>query len=221
MDLHKVIKNSYAKKKDQKNAFKDKGYVYDEQLSNKNNAIYYNPETKKVMHSVKGTNPFSAKDLYTDAMLSMGMLKKTDRYKDSHKKLRQAKEKYGTDTADIVGHSMGASISSYIGDKNKDKVYTLDKASTFGQKSRNNEKAYRTKGDMVSILNKNSKNMTTLQNPNPASNYGGILGKAYDTLKAHNVDNIKNSGITMQSDIPVEGHEVTVPDAPYEAPNFV
>jgi hypothetical protein len=29
MDLHKVIKNSYAKKKDQKNAFKDKGYVYD------------------------------------------------------------------------------------------------------------------------------------------------------------------------------------------------
>ena len=220
MDLHKVIKNSYAKKKDQKNAFKDKGYVYDEQLSNKNNAIYYNPETKKVMHSVKGTNPFSAKDLYTDAMLSMGMLKKTDRYKDSHKKLRQAKEKYGTDTADIVGHSLGGSISSYIGSKN-DKVHTLDKGATFMQKSRNNEKAYRTKGDMVSILNKNSKNMTTLQNPNPTSNYGGILGKAYDTLKAHNVDNIKNSGIMFQSDITPQEHEVTIPDAPYEAPNFV
>jgi len=216
MDLHKVIKNSYAKKKDQKNAFKDKGYIYDEQLSNKNNAIYYNPETKKVMHSVKGTNPFSAKDLYTDAMLSMGMLKKTDRYKDSHKKLRQAKEKYGTDTADIVGHSLGGSISSYIGSKN-DKVHTLDKGATFMQKSRNNEKAYRTEGDAVSLLNKNSKNMTTIKNPNKKS----VFGKAVDALNAHNVDNIKNSGIMFQSDIPVESHEVTIPDQPYEAPNYV
>ena len=201
MDLHDVIKNSYSKKKDQKNAFKDKGYVYDETLSNKNNAIYYNPETKKLIHSVKGTNPYSVKDLYTDAMLSMGMLKKTDRYKDSHKKLRQAKEKYDVDSADIIGHSMGATVGSYIGSKN-DRVYTLDKGATIGQKSRNNEKSYRTEGDMVSILNKNSKNMTTLKNPDPPSNYGGILGKAYDTLKAHNVDNIKDLGITFQSDNP-------------------
>ena len=201
MDLHDVIKNSYSKKKDQKNAFKNKGYVYDEQLSNKNNAIYYNPETKKLMHSVKGTNPFSAKDLYTDAMLAMGMLKKTDRYKDSHKKLRQAKTKYDVDSADIVGHSLGGTVGSYIGSKN-DRVYTLDKGATIGQKSRNNEKAYRTEGDMVSILNKNSKNMTTLKNPDPPIDYGGILGRGYTALQAHNVDNIKNSGITFQSDIP-------------------
>jgi Tfp pilus assembly protein PilP len=206
MDLYKIVKNTYAKKKDQKNAFKDKGYVYDEKLSNKNNAIYYNPETKQLIHSVKGTNPLSVKDLYTDAMLSMGMLKKTDRYKDSHKKLRQAKEKYGVDSADIVGHSLGGSISSYIGSKN-DKVYTLNKGATIGQKSRNNEKAYRTEGDMVSILNKNSKNMTTLKNPDPQIDYGGILGRGYTALQAHNVDNIKNSGILFQSDIPLSNRD--------------
>ena len=189
MDLHKVIKNSYARKKDQKNAFKDKGYVYDEQLSNKNNAIYYNPETKKVMHSVKGTNPFSAKDLYTDAMLSLGMLKKTDRYKDSHKKLRQAKEKYGTDTADIVGHSLGGSISSYIGSKN-DKVHTLDKGATIGTKTRSREKAFRSAGDAVSALSANAKNMTTLGSNNYLRD-GVIMG----ALKAHNVSNIKNEKI--------------------------
>ena len=213
MDLHKVIKNSYAKKKDQKKAFTDKGYVYDEKLSNKNNAIYYNPETKKVLHSVKGTDPTNIKDLYTDAMLSMGMLKKTDRYKDSHKKLREAKAKYGTDTADILGHSLGASVSSYVGDKNKDKVYTLDKGATFGQKSRSNEKAYRTKGDMVSILNKNSKNMTTLKNPNKKSRFGGIIGGAINALKAHDTDNIKGSGITFQSEVPVESNAITVPQS--------
>ena len=211
MDLYKVIKNSYAKKKDQKKAFVDKGYIYDESLSNKNNAIYYNPETKKVLHSVKGTDPTNIKDLYTDAMLSMGMLKKTDRYKDSHKKLRQAKEKYGTDTADIIGHSLGGSISSYIGDKNKDKVYTLDKGATFGQKSRKNEKAYRTDGDMVSILNKNSKNMTTIKNPNKKSKIPGIIGKAIDSLKAHDTDNIKGSGITIANDEP-ESFPVKLPE---------
>jgi hypothetical protein len=212
MDLHAVIKNSYAKKKDQKKAFTDKGYVYDEKLSNKNNAIYYNPETKKVLHSVKGTDPTNIKDLYTDAMLSMGMLKKTDRYKDSHKKLREAKAKYGTDTADVVGHSLGSGIASYISDKNKDKVYTLDKATTIGGKTRSNEQSYRTKGDVVSIFNKNSKRTKTLDNPNKKSKIP-IIGKVIDALNAHNVDNIKGSGITFQSEVPVESHTVTVPQS--------
>ena len=209
MDLHKVIKNSYAKKKDQKKAFVDKGYIYDESLSNKNNAIYYNPESKKVLHSVKGTDPTNIKDLYTDAMLSMGMLKKTDRYKDSHKKLRQAKEKYGTDTADVVGHSLGSGIASYISDKNKDKVYTLDKATTIGGKTRSNEQSYRTKGDLVSIFNKNSKRTKTLDNPNKKSKIP-IIGKAIDALRAHDVDNIKGSGITIANDEP-ESFPVKLP----------
>ena len=209
MDLHKVIKNSYAKKKDQKKAFVDKGYIYDESLSNKNNAIYYNPESKKVLHSIKGTDPTNIKDLYTDAMLSMGMLKKTDRYKDSHKKLREAKAKYGTDTADVVGHSLGSGIASYISDKNKDKVYTLDKATTIGGKTRSNEQSYRTKGDLVSIFNKNSKRTKTLDNPNKKSKIP-IIGKIIDGLNAHSVDNIKGSGITIATEEP-ESFPVKLP----------
>jgi len=171
--------------------------------------MYYNPETKKVLHSVKGTDPTNIKDLYTDAMLSMGMLKKTDRYKDSHKKLREAKAKYGTDTADVVGHSLGSGIASYISDKNKDKVYTLDKATTIGGKTRSNEQSYRTKGDLVSIFNKNSKRTKTLDNPNKKSKIP-IIGKAIDALRAHDVDNIKGSGITIANDEP-ESFPVKLP----------
>jgi hypothetical protein len=32
-------------------------------------------------------------------------------------------------------------------------------------------------------------------------------------LKAHDTDNIKGSGITFQSEVPVESHAVTVPQS--------
>jgi hypothetical protein len=86
---------------------------------------------------------------------------------------------------------MGASISSYLGSKgSKDKILTLDKGATIGQKTRNIEQAYRTKGDIVSLLNSNSKHMTTILNPNIKS---GIL--PVDSLIAHNISNIKDSKI--------------------------
>jgi hypothetical protein len=42
-------------------------------------------------------------------------------------------------------------IASYIAQPS-DKVYTLNKGTTIGQGYRNNEKAYRTKHDIVSAL---------------------------------------------------------------------
>jgi hypothetical protein len=67
----------------------------------------------------------------------------------------------------------------------------LDKGATIGQKTRANESAYRSSGDLVSGTNANSKRMTTLQqNGLGALNYLNPLG-------SHNVDNIKKSGITI------------------------
>ena len=43
-----------------------------------------------------------------------------------------------------------------------DKVYTLDKGATIGQKTRTNESAYRSSGDLVSGMNANSTRMTTI-----------------------------------------------------------
>jgi hypothetical protein len=83
---------------------------------------------------------------------------------------------------------MGANVISYLGSKGwKDKILTLDKGSSPFQKTRNIEKSYRTAGDVVRLLNANSKNTNTLLNNNIKT---GIL--PVDTLNAHNVSNIKN-----------------------------
>jgi hypothetical protein len=94
------------------------------------------------------------------------------------------------DSATVTGHSLGGAIAQYMSSKN-DKVYTLDKGATIGQKTRTNESAYRSSGDLVSGMNANSKRMTTIpQNGLGTLNYLNPLG-------SHNVDNIKKSGITI------------------------
>ena len=79
---------------------------------------------------------------------------------------------------------MGGSIIGYLP---VDKSTSLDKGATLFQPTQKNEKAYRTKGDVVSMLGTGIK---TLKNPNIST---GIL--PIDALKAHNVNNIKTSKI--------------------------
>jgi hypothetical protein len=68
----------------------------------------------------------------------------------------------------------------------------LNKGATIGQKTRSNEDAYRTSGDLVSLLNANSTRMKTLKNPHiRTSNF------IVDAFNSHNVDNIKNKNILI------------------------
>jgi hypothetical protein len=189
LNFHDVLNNSYASRDKQKGAFKNQGYVFDSDLSDINQQVYYNPRDKKLLYSVKGTNPFSLKDLGTDAYLAMGKLKDTNRYKEAEKKLQLAKTRYSPKDVVVAGHSLGGSISQYIAGKN-DKVYTLNKGATIGQKTRSNENAFRTKGDAVSLLNANSTRMQTLKNPNIITKIRPV-----DALLAHNVSNIKKNNI--------------------------
>ena len=187
--LHDVIKNSYAKNK----AKSMKGYNLDEGLSNHNQQVYYNPNNKKLLYSVTGTHKthwLDYNDVGTDIALGAGHLKDTNRYKEAEKTLKQAKQKYGVNKAMIAGHSLGGSISGYIGNPDVDSIYTLDKGATVGQLVRKNEHAYRTKGDAISFINANDSNMKTLINPNQDT--GRFLKNA---TQAHNVSNIKNNNI--------------------------
>jgi hypothetical protein len=187
MNLHDVIKSSYAKKNKQEEYFGAHGYARDAELSNHNQQVYYNPTEKKLVFTVAGTHNLA--DIGTDLYLAVGKLKDTNRYKEADRTLKAAKQKYNPETTSVAGHSLGATIGSYAASKS-DKVHTLDKGATIGTKTRSNETALRTQGDIVSLLNANSKHMTTLKNPNYQT---GV--KVYDALQAHNVSNIKDSGI--------------------------
>jgi hypothetical protein len=97
--------------------------------------------------------------------LAAGKIKSTNRYKEADKVLKKAKRKYHRKETVVSCHSMGTTIGGYIASK-EDRVITLDKAATIGQKVRNNETHYRTSGDIVSLLNVNSKHTKTLKNEN-------------------------------------------------------
>lgn len=185
--VYDVIKSSYKSPKVQEQTMKQYGYVRDGSLSNHNEQVYYNPSTKKMIFSVTGTHNLS--DWGTNLYLALGMGKSTNRYKEAHSKIREAKEKYKPTETSVTGHSQGGYTAGMISSKT-DKVYTLDKAATVGQKVRNNETHYRTNGDAVSLLNANSKHTVNLKNDNLQT---GIL--PFDAYRAHDVGNVKGKHI--------------------------
>ena len=183
-------------------------YILDEQLSNDNNQVYYNPKKNKLLYNVTGTH--NAKDWITNAKLFNGVgFKESDRYKQSHQGLRKAKEKYVVENATVTGHSQGGYTASLISSAG-DRVITLDKASVLGGKLRGGEN-YRTSGDLVSALDINRTNMKTLKNPSNNSlvktagkvalgiltgnPIGGLVAGAKDILQSHDVENIKKEQI--------------------------
>lgn len=186
VNLHDALKSSYGDKR-ARETLKRAGYNYDSMLSNHNQQVWHNPNTKKLLYNVAGTHNLS--DVGTDIWLAFGGLKNTNRYKEASKVLDEAKRKYGDVQTTVTGHSLGGAIAQYVGGKD-DKVYTLDKGATIGQKTRSNENAYRTDGDIVSAMNANSTRMTTLRNNNKAQGFLPL-----DILKAHDVANIKDQNI--------------------------
>ena len=208
MELHTILKASYAKGNDQKNMLAKYGYQYDNNLSNQNQQIYYNPAENKLLNTVAGTR--SLADVGTDVYLALGKLKDTNRYKEADRTLKSAKQKYKPSKTIVAGQSLGGAIAGYIGSNNDD-IYTLNKGATIGQKVKSNEKAYRTQGDIISLANANSKNMKTLKTDNNTllanvlkttalSGANPFLGVAYGIrsgLNSHSVDSIKNTRIRV------------------------
>ena len=210
--LETALKASYGYEKEKKKLNK-KGYILDNELSNHNEQVYYKHKKSggnKLLYTVAGTHNLS--DVGTDISLGLGKLKDTKRYKEADDVLRKAKEKHRVNKATVVGHSLGGSIAGYIAG-NDDDVYTLNKGATIGQPVKQNESAYRYKGDLVSILNKNSTNMNTIYNNNERYHdllnntlstshsvylmgpFSGLLNAPKSAYKAHDIDNIKTQKI--------------------------
>jgi hypothetical protein len=187
LPLYDVLNSSYQNNIYQKEALSKHGYVRDDNLSNHNQQVYYHPNDNKLVFSVTGSH--NLKDWGTNMYLAAGKLKDTNRYKEADKTFKAAKEKYKPSHTTVSGHSLGGAISGYIAGKNDD-VITLDKGATIGQNVRGNETHYRTKGDVVSLLNSNNKHTVNLENNNI---HTGIT--PVDWLNSHNVSNIKNSNV--------------------------
>lgn len=155
--LYDVLDRSYNHDSDP-NSFTEHGFHYDPDLSDHNNYLYYNKDKKQVLHTISGTK--SIHDIGTDLYLAAGLLKSTDRYKQSDDRLRKAREKYKPEKVTVVGSSLGGAIASKIG-KGTDKIITYNKPSLINEKVIPNETSYRKSGDLISIFNNSKYNNFT------------------------------------------------------------
>lgn len=190
--LYSALKIGYLRdKQKQAKALKRYGYVLDKDLTNeREHVVAWHPLQKKLLYISQGTDPTSSKDLQTDILLASGAIKQSKRYEEEKNALLKAQQKYGATAQQthLAGHSLAGQIINAIAPSGSHAV-TYNPAFTPAQKARSNVQNYRTSGDIVSILAPRE-NTTTLGNPVSAS-----VNPANYLLKAHQLDNLKNTNI--------------------------
>jgi len=154
-DLKNALDGSYNKHKVDEGDLK-----VDKSLSGKRVKVYTKGD--KVIVSHRGTA--SAKDIYNDAMFTMGLIKHTKRYKHAKKIQKEAEKKYQGKEITTVGHSLGGALAERVAKKGT-KVVTFNKAdvSFANSHKRKNQVDLKTESDIVGLNNKRKKILHTGQ----------------------------------------------------------
>ena len=178
LNLQTVLKSSYLTKEQSSSLLSKNGYTMDNDLSNINTRVYYNPELDKSILTIRGTkNLLNDIPTYFSVFLGTTDLQNTKRFKDTEKIYNKAKEKYKNLT--IVGHSLGGSLANALPTDKNDRVFTYNKGvGLINHNTKGNETALRTQTDIISFLSKNDKHTT---------NFGGFN---YNLLQSHNLDQL-------------------------------
>ena len=179
LKLYNALHIGYLRDENQqKKRLKAYGYRLIPELTSREYLNAYNPTTNKILHVSNGTNFSNATDIKNNLLNSTFGRSASQRTAQEKNSLNLAKQMYPSAQTNLVGHSLGAQYSSYIGTRD-DKVTNYNPHLNFNSISRPNTTNYRTGGDLVSIM---ASNAVTL--PNSAN---------FST--AHNLSNIKNSPI--------------------------
>ena len=133
------------------------GLRLDDSLSNAEHKVFVD---RKNRPTVAFTGSRKVGDWGTNLLLGLGLEKYSTRFRDSKKLMEDVRKKYSA-PATILGHSLGAAITEYVGGK-KDKVITVDKGvglSGIGKTIGKNQTDIRTSNDPVSLLSNTQKNL--------------------------------------------------------------
>lgn len=122
-DMEKYAKFSgatYIPKDERESWLKKEGihnYSLDKDLSDIENSVFYNPETKHMVYGARGS--VAAKDwLIDDAAIATGnkgLFEALPRYKSTKERLKQATEKYADYKHDATGHSLAGTLITTAG----------------------------------------------------------------------------------------------------------
>ena len=189
LSLYKALKIGYLRnERKQKKRLKRFGFRIDEELSNAERMVAFNPTTNKVIFVENGSqfNPIQDVNQFREDWLNnltavpTGSFAYTPRFNDAKNAYLKAKKKYEGKKFELVGHSQSAVTINELAGKN-DTGVTYNGA-FLKQKDNPNVTNYRTKNDLVSAF-ANTNDMRTLSQPNlPPQNF----------YQAHGIDNIRN-----------------------------
>jgi len=108
-EVQKFVEASYKKKRDAQNI---DDYKLDPELSTKRSKVYYDPKTKKAVHTIAGTD--STSDWANNLLIPLGLHKYSDRYKKAENTQKKAIEKYGKDNTALITHSQSGNIAENL-----------------------------------------------------------------------------------------------------------
>ena len=173
------------------------GYKLDTDLSTKENKVFYNPYNNRVVYSVAGTNPYSARDLGTDAYLAfLGQsgLKATNRYKEAESTLEKVRDKYKKSKKTLIAHSIGSQIINTFDKRPNENVKGFGTGSGLFSATHSGE-FYRTFYDPFSLTSKDKlipsyipKKKGNLRSKEKVDYPTGLFpSHSYENLKGRNV----------------------------------
>jgi len=95
------------------------GYELNNKINNNTECVYHNMKKKEVLFCIRGTSVTSLKDFINDLGITQGTQRSEKRYKDTYQLLRQIKNMYQGFNIVVLGHSLGANLTSYMFEKDK------------------------------------------------------------------------------------------------------
>lgn len=190
MSLRDLLYTGYNDRGAQEKTLRDEGF--EKVSSNHNSQTYYNPKTETLYKNINGTHNFG--DWVNNAKYALTGDIKNDRYFQEKNDLEKSKGKLKPKKTILSGNSIGGAYVRAIASK-EDKIITHNAPShLFKDKPRSNEQAYRTRGDLVSILSANSKNTKTVPiNYTPSTTPFSSYNLISNTLKSHKTSTLNKN----------------------------
>lgn len=193
-DIQKLLKNSYQIPP----AETVGDFVLDKSLSGRRVQVYKNRNSPQAVVVHRGTQ--GVKDWATDLFYATGGdTTQTNRFKHAADIQKKAESKYGAKNITTLGHSLGAKISSTVGQNSKE-IINLNKAVSpldAVQKTSSKEINIRTSGDPVSALLPIKNNQRTITIP--SKTYNPLTEHSTDTLNRLPANQIIGSGSAISA----------------------
>ena len=92
-NLKNVLESTYKSKSTSSDELKKSGYIFDNELSNINDRVYYRPDDNRLLISYRGTHNL-LRDIPTDLSIFMNRLDKSKRYKEGKETHRSLAAKF-------------------------------------------------------------------------------------------------------------------------------